>query len=35
MEPGSDSSYHRGAGRYYMTINAMSVSWRVTVEDQR
>jgi hypothetical protein len=32
---GSDTSYVRGRGRFYLKINSANVDWSVIVEDQR
>jgi hypothetical protein len=33
--PGSDTSYVRGKGRFYLKISSANCKWKVTVEDQR
>lgn len=33
-KPGSDTSYVRGKGRFYLKINSGNCKWKVTVEDQ-
>lgn len=35
QQPGSDTSYVRASGKFYLKISAANCRWKVTVEEQR